>query len=97
MAMIVTSARCIAVLLSIAGAVSPAIAAGAADTARERQEAVETPTGATSVRLYPESSTRFFVLDGPQELQFHTDASDAVTGGEFITPMTHVVLTRSIP
>ncbi len=50
----------------------------------------EIPVGTTPARLYPESPTRFFVLDGPQELQFSTDAAGQVTGTECITPITHI-------
>jgi CubicO group peptidase (beta-lactamase class C family) len=49
----------------------------------------EIPAGSPASRLYPESPTRFFVLDGPQELSFILDSHQAVTGMEFITPMGH--------
>jgi CubicO group peptidase (beta-lactamase class C family) len=49
--------------------------------------AAEIPAGSPAVRLYAESPTRFFVLDGPQELSFLLDARQVVTGVEFITPM----------
>ena len=55
----------------------------------------EIPPGSTPVRLYPESSTNFFVLDGPQELAFTMDATGKITGAEFITPITHVSLPRN--
>ena len=47
----------------------------------------EIPSGSSPVRLYAESPTHFFVLDGPQELSFLVDADGKVTGVEFITPM----------
>jgi CubicO group peptidase (beta-lactamase class C family) len=47
----------------------------------------EIPAGSKPARLYAESSTRFFVLDGPQELSFDVDAQQKVTGVEFITPI----------
>lgn len=47
----------------------------------------EIPRGAKPVRLYPESPTRFFVIDEPQELDFDIDAKQDVTGVEFITSM----------
>jgi hypothetical protein len=49
----------------------------------------EIPKGSTPARLYPESQTRFFVLDEPQELDFDVDAEQNVTGVEFITSMDH--------
>lgn len=49
----------------------------------------EIPAGSPPVRLYPESPTRFFVLDGPQELSFILGSQQNVTGVEFITPMGH--------
>ncbi|HTH53716.1 MAG TPA: serine hydrolase [Edaphobacter sp.] len=49
----------------------------------------EIPKGAKPVRLYPESPTRFFVIDQPQELDFDVDAEQNVTGVEFITSMAH--------
>ena len=47
----------------------------------------EIPAGAPPARLYAESPTHFFVLDGPQELSFHLDGQGRVTGLDFITPM----------
>jgi CubicO group peptidase (beta-lactamase class C family) len=47
----------------------------------------EIPSGSPAARLYPESPTRFFILDGPQELSFILDSQQNVTGVEFITPM----------
>jgi hypothetical protein len=44
--------------------------------------------------LFAESPTHFFVLDGPQELQFDVE-SQKVNGAEFITPMAHRHLERS--
>ncbi|HEY2472963.1 MAG TPA: serine hydrolase [Terracidiphilus sp.] len=55
----------------------------------------EIPAGSPPVRLYPESPTRFFVLDGPQELSFILDSKENVTGVEFITPMGHHALDKS--
>jgi CubicO group peptidase (beta-lactamase class C family) len=49
----------------------------------------EIPAGSPAARIYPESSTRFFILDGPQELSFILDSQQNVTGVEFITPMGH--------
>lgn len=54
----------------------------------------EIPEGSRPQRLYAESPTRFFVLDGPQELQFDTNGQK-VGGVEFITPMGHTHLKRS--
>lgn len=47
----------------------------------------EIPAGSTPARLYPESPTHFFVLDGPQELTFSVDSQDNVTGVDFIVPL----------
>ena len=55
----------------------------------------EIPTGAPAARLYAESPTHFFVLDGPQELSFHVDGQGQVTGLDFITPMGRHQLQRS--
>jgi CubicO group peptidase (beta-lactamase class C family) len=55
----------------------------------------EIPAGRPAARLYPESLTRFFVLDGPQELEFLLDSQHNVTGVEFIVPMGHHRLDRS--
>jgi CubicO group peptidase (beta-lactamase class C family) len=49
----------------------------------------EIPAGSPAARLYAESPTRFFILDGPQELNFLLDAQQHVTGVEFIVPMGH--------
>jgi CubicO group peptidase (beta-lactamase class C family) len=49
----------------------------------------EIPVGSPAARLYPESPTRFFILDGQQELSFLLDSQQNVTGVEFITPMGH--------
>jgi CubicO group peptidase (beta-lactamase class C family) len=57
--------------------------------------AAEIPSGSPPVPLYPESPTRFFVLDGPQELLFILDAQQNVTGMEFITPMGAHALKKS--
>lgn len=54
----------------------------------------EIPAGSRPQRLYAESSTHFFVLDGPQELLFDID-DGKVDGVEFITPMTHRQLKRN--
>jgi hypothetical protein len=56
----------------------------------------EIPAGSPPVRLYPESPTRFFVLDGPQELSFILDSQQKVTGVEFITPLGHHSLDKGI-
>jgi hypothetical protein len=55
----------------------------------------EIPAGSPAVRLYAESPTRFFILDGPQELSFILDSQQHVTGMEFITPMGHHSLGKS--
>jgi len=55
----------------------------------------EIPTGLPAARLYPESRTRFFILDGPQELSFILDSQQNVTGLEFITPMGNHRLDKS--
>lgn len=54
----------------------------------------EIPMGSTPQRLYAESPTHFFVLDGPQELSFHVDAQNHVNSVEFTTPMSHIHLKR---
>ena len=56
----------------------------------------EIPTGSAPERLYAESPTRFFVLDGPQELEFHIDGGQNVTAVEFITPMGHHPLKKNL-
>lgn len=57
----------------------------------------EIPAGSPPARLYPESPTHFFVLDGPQELLFLLDSQRNATGVEFITPMGHHTLDKSSP
>jgi CubicO group peptidase (beta-lactamase class C family) len=57
----------------------------------------EIPTGSPAARLYAESPTRFFILDGPQELSFILDSEQKVTGVEFSTPMGHHRLDKSVP
>jgi Beta-lactamase len=57
----------------------------------------EIPAGSPAARLYPESPTRFFILDGPQELSFTLDSQQNVTGVEFITPMGQHHLDKSLP
>jgi len=57
----------------------------------------EIPAGSPAVRLYPESPTQFFILDGPQELSFILDSNQKVTAMEFITPMGHHRLDKSVP
>jgi CubicO group peptidase (beta-lactamase class C family) len=57
----------------------------------------EIPTGSPAARLYPESPTRFFILEGPQELSFTLDSQRKVTGMEFITPMGHHSLDKDAP
>ena len=54
----------------------------------------EIPIGSHPQRLYPESETRFFVLDGPQELLFDRDPQGNTTKVEFITTIAHRVLAR---
>jgi hypothetical protein len=56
----------------------------------------EIPAGSPPARLYPESPTRFFILDGPQELSFILDSDQNVTGVEFITPMGHHQLDKTV-
>lgn len=54
----------------------------------------EIPEGSRPQRLFAESPTRFFVLDGPQELEFAIEGKK-VSGVKFITPMNHgMVLKR---
>lgn len=54
----------------------------------------EIPAGSRPQLLFAESPTHFFVLDGPQELQFDWEGQK-VNGVEFITPITHRHLERS--
>jgi CubicO group peptidase (beta-lactamase class C family) len=54
----------------------------------------EIPAGSRPQLLFAESPTHFFVLDGPQELQFDVE-SQRVSGVEFITPMTQRHLERN--
>jgi len=54
----------------------------------------EIPEGTRPQQLYAESPTRFFVLDGPQELEFHSQG-EKPNSVEFITPMGHHSLKRS--
>jgi hypothetical protein len=54
----------------------------------------EIPAGSRPQLLFAESLTHFFVLDGPQELQFDRNGQQ-VDGLDFITPMTHRHLERS--
>jgi hypothetical protein len=56
----------------------------------------EIPTRSPAARLYPESPTRFFILDGPQELSFILESQQKVTGVEFITPMGHHRLDKNV-
>lgn len=56
----------------------------------------EIPSGSPAARLYPESPTQFFVLDGPQELSFILDSQQNVTGVEFSTSMGHHRLDKSV-
>lgn len=53
------------------------------------QLVAEIPSGSPATRLYPESPTHFFILDGPQELSFVFSAQKNITALEFITPMGH--------
>jgi hypothetical protein len=55
----------------------------------------EIPIGTPPQRLYASSSTDFFVLDGPQELEFSLDEQQAATGVEFRTPMGKQSLQRT--
>jgi Beta-lactamase len=55
----------------------------------------EIPSGSPAARLYPESPTRFFVLDQPQELSFILDSQQNVMGVEFITSMGRHTLNRT--
>jgi len=48
----------------------------------------EIPEGTRPQRLFAESPTHFFVLDGPQELEFDVEGEKA-SGVKFITPMNH--------
>jgi hypothetical protein len=48
----------------------------------------EIPEGTRPQQLYAESPTHFFVLDGPQELEFDV-TGQTVDGVEFITQMNH--------
>jgi hypothetical protein len=54
----------------------------------------EIPAGSRPQTLFAESPTHFFVLDGPQELQFDMKGQ-TVNDVEFITPMAHRHLERS--
>jgi CubicO group peptidase (beta-lactamase class C family) len=54
----------------------------------------EIPAGSRPQLLFAESLTHFFVLDGPQELQFDRNGQQ-VDGLDFIAPMTHRHLERS--
>ncbi len=54
----------------------------------------EIPEGSRPQRLYAESPTRFFVLDGPQQLSFKANNEGTVTTVDFITPMNHLKLTK---
>jgi len=54
----------------------------------------EIPAGSHPQLLFAESPTHFFVLDGPQELQFDKEGQQ-VDGLDFITPMTHSHLEKS--
>lgn len=55
----------------------------------------EIPEGTRPQVLYAESDRRFFVLDGPQELEF--DPGDGKAKGvEFVTPMGHRHLDRDV-
>jgi hypothetical protein len=48
----------------------------------------EIPEGSRPQALFAESPTHYFVLDGPQELEFEITGQKA-DGVEFITPMNH--------
>lgn len=54
----------------------------------------EIPVGSRPQRLYPESETRFFVLDGPQELVFDRDQQGNTAKVEFNTTIAHRILAR---
>jgi CubicO group peptidase (beta-lactamase class C family) len=55
----------------------------------------EIPIGSKPQRLYPESETHYFVLDGPQELSFNIDTQQVATGVVFITPMVRIPLEKA--
>jgi CubicO group peptidase (beta-lactamase class C family) len=55
--------------------------------------AAEIPEGSQPQTLHAESPTHFFVLDGPQELQFDTNGQKAESV-QFITPMNHGMLLK---
>jgi CubicO group peptidase (beta-lactamase class C family) len=57
----------------------------------------EIPIGTRPQRLYPESQTRFFVLNGPQILSFDLDGQGNVTGVEFSTQIVHRALKKNNP
>ncbi|HVT30006.1 MAG TPA: serine hydrolase [Lacipirellulaceae bacterium] len=56
----------------------------------------EIPEGSRAQTLFAESPTHFFVLDGPQELEFDVTGEQA-NGVEFITPMGRHHLDRTEP
>jgi CubicO group peptidase (beta-lactamase class C family) len=55
----------------------------------------EIPEGTTATPIYADSPEHFFVLDEPQELYFHIDAQDRVTGVDFVTPINRRPLQRT--
>ncbi|HWE84427.1 MAG TPA: hypothetical protein VG267_05750 [Terracidiphilus sp.] len=55
------------------------------------------PAPATPQFPNPESPTRFFILDGPQELSFILDPQQKVSGMELITQTGHHRLDKSVP
>jgi CubicO group peptidase (beta-lactamase class C family) len=64
-----------------------------------RQEGLtaEIPEGTPPQRLYASSPTHFFVLDGPQELDFALDEKQVVTSVEFSTPLVKQALHKTDP
>ena len=57
----------------------------------------EIPIGTPPQRLYASLPTHFFVLDGPQELDFSLDEKQMVTSVEFSTPMVKRRLLKTDP
>lgn len=68
---------------------------GFVKVAMERNKlTAEIPAGSRPQVLFAESTTHFFVLDGPQKLNFDVE-EQRVNGVDFITPMAHRHLERS--
>lgn len=55
----------------------------------------EIPIGSHPQRLYAESQTQFFVLDGPQELTFNRDQQGNVADVVFTTTIAHRILAKT--